>query len=78
MIAEGLNVFRMDVPAKLVGKTIQETDIRQITGCSIIAINQGEGLLINPDPTITINANSEIILIGSQESEKLFVDYIKV
>lgn len=78
MIAEGLNVFRMDVPAKLVGKTIQETDIRQITGCSIIAINQGEGLLINPDPTITINANSEIILIGSQESEKLFVDYTKV
>lgn len=78
MIAEGLNVFRMDVPAKLVGKTIQETDIRQITGCSIIAINQGERLLINPDPTITINANSEIILIGSQESEKLFVDYTKV
>ncbi|HAC16151.1 MAG TPA: potassium transporter TrkA [Bacteroidetes bacterium] len=76
MIAEGLNVFRMDVPTKLIGKTIKETDIRRITGCSIIAINQGDGLLINPDPMVTMNTNSEIILIGSQESEKLFVDYI--
>ena len=76
MIAEGLNVFRMEIPTKMIGKSIQETDIRRNTGCSIIAINQGDGLLINPDPTVTMNANSEIILIGSQESEKIFVDYI--
>ena len=76
MIAEGLNVFRMEIPTKMIGKSIQETDIRRNTGCSIIAINQGDGLLINPDPAVTMNANSEIILIGSQESEKIFVDYI--
>lgn len=74
MIAEGLNVFRMPTPSKLIGKTLIESDVRHKTGCTIIAIQNGEDLNINPVPDLKFDEDSEILLIGSYEAEKLFVD----
>lgn len=78
MIAEGLNVFRVGVPASFVGKSLAESDIRARTGCSVIAVYDQELESINPEPSIRFSENSELILIGNAESErrflKLFVD----
>jgi len=41
MLAEGLNVFHVDVHPSLLGKTLAESGIRLQTGCSVIAINHG-------------------------------------
>jgi voltage-gated potassium channel len=76
MIAEGLNVFRMKTPQLLAGQSLRNTDIRRITGCSIIAIQQNDEMHINPDPDTEIPSDSEIVLIGSYEAEKKFVDYV--
>lgn len=77
MIAEGLNVFRTETPRKIQGKSIMDTDIRKITGCSIIAVQVEDQMVINPSPEMILQSDTEIIMIGSYESEKMFFEYIK-
>lgn len=73
MIAEGLNVFSLKTPSKVVGKTMIEADIRHKTGCSVIAYTRSGEQIINPDPTKPIPANSDLILIGETEAEEKFI-----
>lgn len=72
MLAEGLNVFRVSVPAGLAGKKIMESRIREKTGCSIIAIDQDHNIL-HPGPELILNSGQHMILIGTVESESLFM-----
>ncbi|MEX2478361.1 MAG: NAD-binding protein [Gracilimonas sp.] len=77
MIAEGLNVFSLKTPQKLVGKSLIEADIRNKTGCNVIAYQEDGVQDINPDPNKAIRENSEIILIGQSEDEQRFIDFYK-
>jgi Trk K+ transport system NAD-binding subunit len=74
MLAEGLNVFKSQVPASLTEKTLSENQIRRKTGCNVIAIRSGESFNINPDPTVKLKSDEELILIGTAEAEKEFKD----
>lgn len=73
LLAEGLDVFKVPVPASLAGKTLAASAVRQETGCSVIAIDTGDGTYVNPDPDATLPDQAEIILIGSAESEDQFL-----
>lgn len=77
MIAEGLNVFSLKTPGKLIGKSLINADIRNKTGCNVIAYQVDGKQDINPDPNKPIPENSEIILIGQSEDEQRFIDYYK-
>lgn len=72
MVAEGLNLLKVKVPEPLAGKTLAQSAIRQQTGCTLIAIRQGEELHINPEPGRVLPAGAEIILIGTVEAEIKF------
>ncbi|GEO03525.1 potassium transporter [Adhaeribacter aerolatus] len=72
MVAEGLDLLKVAVPAQLAGRTIAESSVRQQTGCTIIGIRNGESLQINPEPNMVIPAEAEIILIGTVEAENKF------
>jgi voltage-gated potassium channel len=72
MFEEGLNVFRAPVHPSLVGKSLTENQLRKQTGCSVIAINIQDKLNINPDPSIPIEENGEMILIGTADAERRF------
>jgi Trk K+ transport system NAD-binding subunit len=74
MLAEGLNVFKAPVPDSLAGKTLAENQIRRKTGCNVIAISSGDSFNVNPDPTVKLKKNEELILIGTFEAEKEFED----
>jgi voltage-gated potassium channel len=74
MLAEGLNVFKVGVPAGLRGRTLAESSIRETTGCSVIAIGDGEGLRINPPPTAKLDEKAELLLIGTVEAEARFFE----
>jgi K+/H+ antiporter YhaU regulatory subunit KhtT len=78
MVTEGLNVFKVPLPALLVGKTIAELSIRQVTGCNIIAINIEGAMHINPDPMAPLPANAEMILIGTAEAEQYFLHQYRI
>ncbi len=72
MVAEGLDVFEVDVPEQLVGKTVAESAIRRKTGCTVVALRSRDMLQINPDPHQPLPANAKIILIGTVASEQHF------
>lgn len=74
LLAEGLDVFKVKVPPSLAGKTLTDSAIRQRTGCSVIAIHSDDGILVNPDPSTTLPAHAEMVVIGTEESEQLFLD----
>ena len=74
VFTEGLNVFSRQVPDPLAGKTLAEARIREKTGCSVIAIKSGKQLAISPDPHIPLGKHDELILIGTIEAEKFFLN----
>jgi Trk K+ transport system NAD-binding subunit len=73
MLAEGLNIFNFKVDKSLAGKSLIESDIRQKTGCTVIAINcMNTKMLVNPPPDRVLKEGDEIVLIGSDKGEKKF------
>ncbi|WP_445664144.1 potassium channel family protein [Fodinibius sp. AD559] len=73
MIAEGLNVFNLEIPQSLVGKTLVESNIRKDTGCSVLSIKQNGKQKINPHPETILTPDSELVLIGNVEQESQFM-----
>jgi Trk K+ transport system NAD-binding subunit len=75
MLTEGLNIFSLPIPRKLVGKTLIESRIRPLTGCSVVAIKSQKGTMkVGPDPTIPLSNGDELILIGTTIAEKKFTE----
>ncbi len=72
MVAEGLDLLKVQVPSQLAGKTIAQSSIRQETGCTIIAIRENDALHINPEPNLVLPVQAEIILIGTVDAENKF------
>ena len=75
MLAEGLNIFHLKVPKALVGKSLAESKVRALTGCSVVGIKFQGTMMINPDPWMPIRENSELILIGTDLGEKTFLQW---
>src|SRR5699024_2937089 len=73
MVAEGLNIFDTDIPDKIEGKSLIESSIRPKTGCSVLAIKHNGEQKINPDPKTILQEDSQLVLIGSAEAERKFV-----
>lgn len=73
MIAEGLNVFKVKLPAPLVGKNIMESEIREKTGCLLVAVRKDDETQIIPSPEHILCGEEEIILVGTAKAEAAFL-----
>jgi Trk K+ transport system NAD-binding subunit len=73
-VAEGLDIFRVQVPESLQGKAIAESGVRERTGCTIVAVRDDGGLLINPRADVRLQAGREMILAGDEEAQGRFLD----
>jgi K+/H+ antiporter YhaU regulatory subunit KhtT len=74
MLAEGLSIFTATVPLLLIGKTLAGNNIRKNAGCNVVAIRSGGQLNINPTPEVIFKRDDELILIGTAEAERLFLE----
>ena len=73
VLAEGLDVFRSPVPRELVGRTLAESELRQTTGVTVVALALGETMLTtNPAHDTRLPPDADLILIADEESEKRF------
>jgi len=72
MPAGGLDLFRAKVPPGLADKRIDESGIRKLTGCSVVALKTSDRFVANPAPHEVLQIGSELILIGTEESERAF------
>jgi len=73
LLAEGLNFFHLPAPRSLIGKTIAQSGIREKTGCTVVAMEHDGNTYINPDPSIQIARDDELVLIGTYDAESAFL-----
>jgi voltage-gated potassium channel len=78
MVAEGLDVFRSPVPRRVIGSSLAESGIREKTGCLVLAIERDDQMQVSPPPTTTLEADDELILIGTTEAERRFMTEYRV
>ena len=77
MVAEGLDIFEVQVPSSLVGKSVAECDIRRQTGCTVVALHTDEHPQLISDPHEPLPPGARLILIGTPESEERFLRLYK-
>jgi CPA2 family monovalent cation:H+ antiporter-2 len=53
-----------------IGKTLAETDIRNLTGATIVAIERGHRTIRNPGPMEPIKQGDVLLLIGTEEERE--------
>lgn len=72
-VAEGLRIFRASVPEELGCQTIREASIRDGTGCHIIALDSEGEVQVNPGPETELTTGARIILAGTPEAQRSFL-----
>ena len=78
LLAEGLDVFTIDVPPALAGKTLAEAAIREKAQCNVIAVDGPQGMQVNPDPKTALPLGAKLVLIGGTECQDDFIrHYVK-
>jgi len=73
-VADGLDVFTVPVPRALVGRTLAESNLRQETGCTVLAVRAGRHATAQVDASKPLPDGGELILIGDREAEDVFFD----
>jgi Trk K+ transport system NAD-binding subunit len=77
MDVEGLSIFRTVSGSSLAGKSLMESRLRERTGCSVVALSRANELILNPDPHLPLEKEDELILIGTVDAEKRFMEHYR-
>ncbi|HEU5011310.1 MAG TPA: cation:proton antiporter, partial [Roseiflexaceae bacterium] len=64
--------FTLSDTSPLIGKSISESDIRQRTGVSIVAILRDERVITNPAPEMTFRAGDSAAVLGTLQQRNAF------
>jgi Trk K+ transport system NAD-binding subunit len=67
LVGEGVDLFVEPVPRALAGRTIAETDLGARTGLNVVAVQKSDGPAVNPDGETELEADHELVMIGSAE-----------
>lgn len=78
VIAEGLEVFEVPVPAKAAGRSLADSDLGAITGCNVIAVREDGQLTANPDPSSPLPHEGHLVVIGDEAAERCFLERFPV
>ena len=62
-LSEDISVIEIPVREKWVGKTLIELDLRKKYAINIIAIRNGEDILINVDPNVQLSSEMQLVVI---------------
>ncbi|HUG40351.1 MAG TPA: NAD-binding protein [Longimicrobiales bacterium] len=72
LLGAGFDLFRVNVPATLVGLTLGESEIGARTGASIIAIQTPDDFLPNPAADLRLEADMELIAVANADQREAF------
>ena len=62
-LSEDISVIEIPVKEKWVGKTLVELDLRKKYAINIIAIRNGEDILVNIDPNVQLSKEMQLVVI---------------
>lgn len=73
-LSDEYNIVEIQAPRHFVGKTLDQIDLRKNYRVSLIAIKTAQKILISPPAETTIEAQSELVMIGKNEDLTVFYD----
>ncbi|NJM56018.1 MAG: potassium channel protein, partial [Verrucomicrobiae bacterium] len=73
LMAQGINIFPTPIPKSLAGHTVARSEIRNRTGCSIVAVESHGKRVINPRSDFELPVEGKLVLIGTLEAEETFL-----
>jgi Trk K+ transport system NAD-binding subunit len=72
ILGEGIEMFKIRLPARLAGKTLEESRIGSLTGLIVLGIHTDQENIADPHPSTVLPPNSRLSLLGTGEQlEKL-------
>lgn len=74
-VAQGLDVFRVSVPAEVAGRSLATSGIREHTGCTVIGYRDAQGLKANPPAATVLEDGNELVLIGDWASRNRYFEH---
>ncbi|MEN9935839.1 MAG: hypothetical protein RLZZ387_2418 [Chloroflexota bacterium] len=63
-LGTGHNITELRVPRSLVGRTIQDSDLRRRFGVAVLAVKRGETISVLPPPQFTFADDDLLVVIG--------------
>ena len=67
-IDEDIGVLSLNVPKKFVGKNLIEAELRNKYNVNVVAIKDGENILVTPPPNHIFKAGEKIFIVGTSDS----------
>ena len=67
-IDEDIGVLSLNVPKKFVGKNLIEAELRNKYNVNVVAIKDGENILVTPPPNHIFKAGEKIFVVGTSDS----------
>ena len=74
ILGEGVDLFTVDLPPSLQGKTLAETGIGSRTGLSVVAVGQNAQLVTTLQSSMRLEPGAELIMLGSVKQRQEFAD----
>ncbi|WP_166240538.1 potassium channel family protein [Paenibacillus turpanensis] len=71
-LSDKYTIAELSVPSKLDGVTLKDLDPRARYGCSIVAINKTDGVIIAPTAADTLQERDVMVVIGTNEQIERF------
>jgi Trk K+ transport system NAD-binding subunit len=68
LLAENVNVASIGIAAGQVGRSLLDLNLRQKTGCSVVAVKRGGRQMANPDPRDPLQSGDELVLVGDADT----------
>jgi K+ transport systems, NAD-binding component len=66
-----VEVVRTTAPA-LAGQSLAEANIREQTGCTVLAVGRGEETVTEIGPTTEIRSGDELVVVGTDDDVRAF------
>ena len=77
ILGEGVDLFSVQLPRSLENKTLAETGIGSRTGLSVVAVQQDGQLVTNLRASMQLATGAQLVMFGSVQQRKAFVDTFK-
>ena len=74
ILGEGVDLFTVDLPPSLQGKTLAETGIGSRTGLSVVAVSQNGQMVTRLQSSMRLEPGAELIMLGSVQQRQAFAD----
>jgi Trk K+ transport system NAD-binding subunit len=74
VLGEGVDLFTRAVPDALTGHSLAESEIGARTGLHVVGVKNGGEVRTDLSPTTELPGGSELVMIGSDEQMKTFVE----